>query len=421
LQSTMRYAMALDARSDLRNMPKNVKAVLQGPMTAARDRRGRRTEELKLLSVVAQLREPDGERVTASLDLDAFAKATKDRDIDTPMGRNQAFYQWLGRNAFAPARGEELEEITFVFQDPLSGRPIPLKLQHSKSAGRARPPGRSDYTTLQGFDLDSLPKVLARKVASPRKRRRGRTLDPIAKTNPTATRNPMARPSYLQPLDEFYLEQDFGPSGQFAYLYGEYGARPGLPVNRRNPRKGRKAKKAASKSRKATARKVSTKGRKVTAWNKEFGRLAKKAQAIMASRGCSLKAAFAEARGGKRAAANRGSARKNGGYRHSAKARNNKRLTPAQLRAGFGGKAAMRRALNNHGGNYLPEFEAHSTEIAQYWKPSRTASPSVLWPRETEYDYVQGVYGPSMALPPVNRRNPKAKKNRTRKSSKGRR
>ena len=68
---------------------------------------------------------------------------------------------------------------------------------------------------------------------------------------------------------------------------GPYGARSSVPTNRRNPRKSR-----------------STKKRAPTAWNREFGRLAKEASAYQAARGCSLKEAWAAVRGGQRAAAN---------------------------------------------------------------------------------------------------------------------
>lgn len=73
----------------------------------------------------------------------------------------------------------------------------------------------------------------------------------------------------------------------YAISKGPYGARSSIPTNRRNPRKSR-----------------STKKRAATAWNREFGRLAKEASAYQAARGCSLKEAWAAVRGGQRAAAN---------------------------------------------------------------------------------------------------------------------
>ncbi|MAH47890.1 hypothetical protein CMI37_18860 [Candidatus Pacearchaeota archaeon] len=65
---------------------------------------------------------------------------------------------------------------------------VQLELQHSVLVGPQGSGPLPDYTTLRGFSLEELPAILARKVISPRRKRKGRRAQPLkAKKNPVAT------------------------------------------------------------------------------------------------------------------------------------------------------------------------------------------------------------------------------------------
>ncbi len=216
--------------------------------------------------------------------------------------------------------------ITFIVGDPA---PVKIDLQHSMLMGSLGSSGAADYTTLRGFTITELPGVVAQRVVSSRRRRRGRQRAPssTAQRNPHMARRPKKKKARRNPKHSYHPDALSGDStlnrltdwyypGTIwdwyeAGAYDQYNV--SVPVNRRNPsKKRRKAKRNAGK----------------------------------------------------------------------------RPLTPAQLAAGFGGKAAMRKARNN------PEFSKR-TRVKR--RP--------YWPRNSEYEQVWGPYGQGTPLPP-NRRNP---------------
>jgi len=155
-----------------------------------------------------------------------------------------------------------------------------VDLQHSILSRERGSSQRRDYTTLRGFTLWELPDLLATQL-SPKRTKRGSRLRPFAPTqkNPSSGETTMGKKNSSWPLDalsdidSYYFSDDVFPPER------------SIPVNRRNPRKKKKA--AAKKARKPAARKA----RKVTmpaARKAQLSRVMKKAHAIIREQGCDM-------------------------------------------------------------------------------------------------------------------------------------
>ena len=134
---------------------------------------------------------------------------------------------------------------------PLPHPTVKIKLQHSVWASPLGRGQATDYTTLRGLNLSELPAVVARKVVSPRKKRRGRQRSLYQE--PTSTRkNPMARKNPRYKNASLSSNQDLNKASDYYfpgtawdwYQAGHFGVdTASVPVNRRNPSK-KKSKKA---------------------------------------------------------------------------------------------------------------------------------------------------------------------------------
>ena len=145
-------------------------------------------------------------------------------------------------------------QVTLVLGTP--GDLLTLKLQHSKLRPRVERDQEPDYTTLQGFSLLELPAVLAQKVVSGRRKRRGRKRGPSTRQNPKLQRTPMAKRSRNNPRHSYnddVLSSDpmlnkltdwYYPGTVWDYYEeGAFNLSESVPVNRRNPSKRSKARK----------------------------------------------------------------------------------------------------------------------------------------------------------------------------------
>ncbi len=145
-------------------------------------------------------------------------------------------------------------QVTLVLGTP--GDLLTLKLQHSKLRPRVERDQEPDYTTLQGFSLLELPAVLAQKVVSGRRKRRGRKRGPSTRQNPKLQRTPMAKRSRKNPSHSYnddVLSSDpmlnkltdwYYPGTVWDYYEeGAFNLSESVPVNRRNPSKRSKARK----------------------------------------------------------------------------------------------------------------------------------------------------------------------------------
>lgn len=230
-----------------------------------------------------------------------------------------------------------------------------LNLQHSMLESERGLPMRPDYTTLEGLDLPQLAHVLAQQHLHPRRKRRGRQSKPLPKT-PTR-KNPMARRTRKNPESNAY------PGTLWDYYeIGEMGSRESQPVNRRNPRR---AKKNPSKARKNPRRARSNGGmaeRNALISQLASGRPTHERRRIFGMKTSELRAmANNNPKVGAYWPRQSVYEQNQGPYnqpmplavnrRNPRKAKRNG-LTEKQILAGFGGKAAQRKALakRNRGG-----------------------------------------------------------------------
>ena len=188
--------------------------------------------------------------------------------------------------------------------------------------------------------------------------------DDVLATDPTL--NKLTDYYYPGTIWDYYEEGAYGPYNV------------SVPVNRRNP-SNRRRKKGMSKEKR-----------------EKLSRVMSRAQQIATAAGCDFRTAMLEAwaeekaRSGSRAAAN------------PRKYKNHSTKVHQYRNSAHAARAKQAMQLKHQLGISLKEAWA----MVKSGQTSAAANPRVTWPRRSQYQEVEGTYGPGMSIP-VNRRNPR--------------